>query len=393
MRIGIYGGSFNPPHLGHFHGAQFAVERLQLDKLFLIPAGIAPHKALPAGSPTAMQRLEIMKRAAAEIGDPRITVSDMEVIREGKSYTYETVRTLESQYPGDSLYLIMGTDMFLSFENWKEPDDIAARATLAVLYRGERDEEQLLSQKKETLEKKGYRIQLLQNPVTAISSTDLRRMLAFRCADKYLLPGTLNYILEEKLYGSGRDYHHLTMEEMEEVVVSLLKPSRVAHVLGCRDTAIELGERFGEDPDLCARAGILHDITKALDYGQQKALCRAYGISPEAYKDHYASTIHAFTGGLVAERIFGECPKVVDAIYYHTTGRAGMTKLEKIIYVADYIEPNRDFPGVEELRQTALRDLDDGVALGLKITLEHLKEQGKVISPLSQAALEAFQLI
>lgn len=393
MRIGIYGGSFNPPHLGHFHAVQFAVERLRLDRLILIPAGIAPHKELPAGSPTAVQRLEIMERAAAEIGDPRITVSDMEVRREGKSYTCETVQTLQKQYPNDTLYLLMGTDMLLSFESWREPDDIAARATLAVLYRGERDEGRLLAEKKEALEKKGYRVELLENPVTVISSTDLRRMLAFDCAEKYLLPGTREYILENKLYGAGEDYHHLSMEQLEAVVVRLLKPSRVAHVLGCRDAAIRLGERFDEDTELCARAGLLHDITKALDYSQQKALCRAYGIAPEAYKDHYASTMHAFTGGLVAERIFGECKAVADAIYYHTTGRAGMTKLEKIIYVADYIEPNRDFPGVEALRRTALRDLDAGVAMGLKMTLEHLKEQGKIVSPLSAAALEAFQAI
>ena len=99
-------------------------------------------------------------------------------------------------------------------------------------------------------------------------------------------------------------------------------------------------------------------------------------------------TLHALTGSLVAERIFGENPAVVDAIRTHTTGAPGMNTLQKIIYVADYMEPNRNFPGVEELRTLAFTDLDGALKLGLEMTIEVLKQQGREISQESALALE-----
>ena len=179
------------------------------------------------------------------------------------------------------------------------------------------------------------------------------------------------------------------MEELEKVVISLLKPNRVKHVLGCRDTAAALAEKWGADINDAARAGLLHDITKALDGPLQLTLCQEYGTILDDFSKRYPKTLHALTGSLVAERIFGENAAVVSAIRSHTTGKAGMNLLEKIIYVADYMEPNRDFPGVERLRQLAFTDMDAAVKLGLEYTLEHLKKQGAEVSPESKAALAA----
>ena len=170
--------------------------------------------------------------------------------------------------------------------------------------------------------------------------------------------------------------------------MSLLKPNRVAHVLGCRDTAVELARCWGVDETDAARAGVLHDITKALDGPLQLTLCEEYGIVLDKFSSHNPKTLHALTGSLVADRIFGENSAVVDAIKYHTTGKADMNLLEKIIYVADYMEPNRDFPGVEKLRELAYSDLDAALKLGLEMTLDVLKEQQREISPESMAALE-----
>jgi nicotinate-nucleotide adenylyltransferase len=178
------------------------------------------------------------------------------------------------------------------------------------------------------------------------------------------------------------------MEKLETVVTSLLNPNRVAHVLGCRDTAVELAKRWGADVTDAARAGLLHDITKALDGPLQLTLCREYGIVLDAFFAKNPKTLHALTGALVAERIFGENEAVVSAIRSHTTGKADMNTLEKIIYVADYMEPNRNFPGVDKLRQLAYTDLDAALKLGLTMTLELLKKQGSEISPESREALE-----
>ena len=384
-RIGIYGGTFNPPHIGHMHSAQQVLSLLKLDKLLLIPDRIAPHKALPEGSASAQQRLEMLKIAAAQI--PFAQICDIELRREGKSYTYLTVEELKKQYPDAELVLIMGSDMFLSFRSWKNPQMIWENATLAVLCRGDKDEKTAIEQQKCALEALGARVEVVPNEITAISSTDLRRMLVFKCAAPYLPAGVGQYICENGLYGTNDSYKQLPMEQLEMIVIGLINPNRVAHVLGCRDTAVELARHWGADETDAARAGILHDITKALRGSLQLTLCSEYGIILDDFSTKYPKTLHALTGALVAERIFGENNAVVDAIKHHTTGKADMNLLEKIIYVADYMEPCRDFPGVEKLRELAYTDLDAALKLGLEMTLELLKKQGSEVSPGSRDAL------
>ena len=383
-RIGIYGGTFNPPHTGHISAAAQAIDSLGLSRLLLIPDRIAPHKVIPDHSPTPEQRLEMLRLAAEH---PRMEVCDLELLREGPSYTFETVEQLRKAYPEAEFYLLMGTDMFLSFPSWRNPERIWKEATLAVLFRGDKGEKAAILRQKEVLEARGVQVVLVDNRVTAISSTQLRRLLAFGCAEEFLAPAVADYIREQGLYDTASCWKNLPMEQLEPVVISLLKPNRVAHVLGCRDTAVELAKRWGADETDAARAGILHDITKALDGPLQLTLCRCYGKILGEFSRKYPKTLHALTGSMVAERIFGENPAVVSAICHHTTGKADMNLLEKIIYVADYMEPNRTIPGVEELRYLAFSDIDAALKLGLEMTLEHLKNQGSEVSPESRAAL------
>ena len=385
-RIGIYGGTFNPPHIGHMAAARQAIKLLRLSKLLLIPDRIAPHKQLPENSPSPQQRLEMLTVAAADI--PQAEVSQLELRREGPSYTYLTVEALKRRYPQAQLVLIMGTDMFLSFEAWKNWRWLIENVTLAVLYRGQKGEKSAIREKRDALCAQGAQVELVENQVTAISSTDLRRMLAFQCASPFLPEGVLAYIRQQGLYETGRDLWQLPMDRLEQEVISLLKPGRVAHVLGCRDTAVELAKHWGADTTDAARAGILHDITKALDGPLQLTLCREHGIILDDFSTQNPKTLHALTGSFVAKRIFGENDAVVTAIRSHTTGRAGMGLLEKIIYVADYMEPNRDFPGVEELRRLAFSDLDGAMRLGLEMTVSILRANGAQISAASLEALE-----
>ena len=384
QRIGIYGGAFNPPHLGHMKAAQYAVQALKLDKLLLIPSGTSPHKPLPPGSPTAQQRLEMVGLWAGE----KMQVCDLEIARGGTSYTYETVQQMKAQYPQDELILCMGTDMFLSFHSWKKPQIILQNVSLAVFYRGDKGEIADIAAKKAEYEAAGHTIYLVENPVLEISSTQLRRMLVFGCAAPFLHEDVAEFIKENGLYGVGENYQNLPIDQLETVVVNLLKPNRVKHVLGCRDTAAELARVWGANETDAARAGLLHDITKALDGPLQLTLCREYGKVLDEFSENNPKTLHALTGSMVAERIFGENEAVVAAIESHTTGKPAMNTLEKIIYVADYMEPNRDFPGVEELRRLAYTDLDGALKLGLEMTLAMLREQKRQISPASSQALE-----
>ena len=382
-RIGIYGGAFNPPHIGHIRAAEHAVGALGLDKLLLIPSATSPHKPLPKDSATPRQRLEMTELWAGE----KMEVCDIELTRGGTSYTYQTVEQLKNQYPDDERILLMGTDMFLSFHTWKEPQRILDCVSLAVFYRGEKGEAEAIAQRKREYEAQGHTVYLVENPVTEISSTQLRRMLVFGCAAPFLDEKVLTYIHQNALYGTGENYRDLPMEKLEAVVVNLLNPNRVKHVLGCRDTAAELAKVWGADVTDAARAGLLHDITKALDGPLQLTLCSEYGKVLDEFSENNPKTLHALTGSMVAERIFGENEAVVKAIESHTTGKPAMNTLEKIIYVADYMEPNRDFPGVEELRRLAYTDLDGALKLGLEMTLAMLKQQKRQISPASSQAL------
>ena len=384
-RIGIYGGAFNPPHIGHIRAAEYALKALKLDKLLLIPTCISPHKPIEENAPSDRQRLEMLELAVKDI--PGAQVCDMEITRGGVSYSWQTIDALKEQYPQSELVLLVGTDMFLCFEKWKNYGKILEKAQLTVLCRRGKEDTVALVRKRCELEAEGGRVCLLDNPVNEISSTDLRRMLAFGCADPFLDPAVKKYICENSLYGTGENYRNLPMEKLEQVVVSLLNPNRVRHVLGCRDTAADLARRWGVDETDAARAGLLHDITKALDGPLQLTLCGEYGKVLDEFSENNPKTLHALTGSMVAERIFGENEAVVKAIESHTTGKPAMNTLEKIIYVADYMEPNRDFPGVEELRRLAYTDLDGALKLGLEMTLAMLREQKRQISPASSQAL------
>ena len=376
--IGIYGGTYNPPHVGHMRAAAHAISTLELDRLLLIPNGIPPHKKTAVESPEGHHRLKMLELSSR--GMEKAQVSDLELRRQGKSYTVDTIRALHQMYPEDRLILLMGTAMFLSFLTWYQPDEIMSMAELAVFYRGEKGEQEAIARQKLEMERLGARVHLISNPVTTIYSTDLRRMLVFRCADPFLCPGVGEDLRENGLYGTGKEYTGLSMDELEETVVSLLKENRVAHVLGCRDSAVELARRWGADETDAARAGLLHDITKALDGPLQLTLCGEYGILLNKFSQENPKTLHALTGSLVADQIFGENEAVVRAIRYHTTGRPDMDLLEKIIYIADYIEANRDFPGVHRLREAAFRNIDEALLMGLEMAIAHVKRQGQELA-------------
>ena len=138
---------------------------------------------------------------------------------------------------------------------------------------------------------------------------------------------------------------------------------------------MQLAKLWGEDPEKAAVAGILHDSTKNLSYDEQLILCDKYGIILDNAQRENPKLLHAITGAALAKDRFGVSEEISQAIRWHTTGKPDMNTLEKIIYLADYIEPTRDFEGVERLRELAYEDLDAALALGLEMSLEELRRQ------------------
>ena len=390
MKIGVYGGTFNPPHLGHVTAARAVFELLKLDLLLLVPDGQPPHKMLPPGSPSPEQRLEMTRLAGEQLGlGERVRTLDLELKREGRSYTAETLRQLHQQYPEDELWLLMGTDMFLTLQAWREPGEILSLAGIAAFGRTEADTEELFAVQRDYLYRTypQARIFTLTIPgVVDVSSTELRTMLARGEGGNLLPPAVYGYILREGLYDTRADLKHLPLRTLRPVALSYLKHKRIPHVLGTEQEAIRLAERYGADVEKARVAALLHDCTKRLDMEEQLALCRQYGIRLDALEQQALKLLHAKTGAAIARDVFGVDDEIYRAIWWHTTGHAGMTLLEKIMYLADYIEPSRDFPGVDKLRAVCYKDLDEGLLMGLEMTIEEMTSMG---NPVHHATIEA----
>ena len=390
MKIGVYGGTFNPPHLGHVTAARAVFELLKLDLLLVVPDRQPPHKTLPEGSPTPEQRLEMTRLAAEQLGlGEKVRVLDAELKREGRSYTSDTLAQLKEQYPEDELWLLMGTDMFLTIQSWHAPEKILSLAGIAAFGRTEADTEELFSVQREYLYRTypQARIFTLTIPgVVDVSSTELRAMLAQGKGGHLLPPAVYGCILREGLYDTRADLKHLPLRTLRPVALSYLKYKRIPHVLGTEQEAVRLAERYGADVRKAQVAALLHDCTKKLDMEQQLALCRRYGIRLDELEQKALKLLHAKTGAAIARDVFGVDDEIYRAIWWHTTGHAGMTLLEKIMYLADYIEPSRDFPGVDKLRAVCYKDLDEGLLMGLEMTIEEMTSMG---NPVHHATIEA----
>ena len=363
---------------------------LKLDKLLLIPASIPPHKALPAGSPTAEQRLEMTRLAGEQLGlGDKVETLDMELHRQGKSYSSDTLAELKALYPNDELWLLMGTDMFLSLHTWHEPEKILDLAGIAAFGRTEEDIEPLFSAQRDNLYRTypNARLFTLTIPgVIDVSSTELREELAAGKGGNLLPPAVYGYILRNRLYGTDVNLQALSLSQLRPVALSYLKHKRIPHVLGTEQEAIRLAERYGGDVEKARVAALLHDCTKKLDMPDQLALCRQYGIQLDELEQKALKLLHAKTGAAIARDVYGVDDEIYRAIWWHTTGHPGMTLLEKIIYLADYIEPSRDFPGVDELRNCVYEDLDKGLLMGLQMTIDEMTEMG---NPVHHATIEA----
>ena len=171
----------------------------------------------------------------------------------------------------------------------------------------------------------------------------------------------------------------LCNEEMRKGILSRLKGYRYPHSLGVERAAKWLAQQYGGDVEKAAVAGILHDITKHLSPQEQLNLCEKYGIIPCAVEKSEPKMLHGKTAAAIARAEYGMPDDVCDAIACHTTGKYGMTTLDKILYLADYIEETRDFPGVDKARELARVSLDRALLYCYDQTLIELVTRGKLI--------------
>jgi nicotinate-nucleotide adenylyltransferase len=189
VRLGLFGGTFDPPHLGHLIAAQEAWSALQLDRLLWMPARHPPHKKVEQVSSPRI-RVELLEAAVA--GDRRFSVSELEVRRPGPSYTVDTLRALREEYPEAGLYLLLGADQYRDLDSWREPEEIRRLAGIGVFARAGEDPRPAAG------------VTRIRIPRVDISATEIRRRVASGEPIRYLVPLSVErLIVEHGLYAAG----------------------------------------------------------------------------------------------------------------------------------------------------------------------------------------------
>ena len=348
MRIGIYGGTFSPVHNGHVIMAQSFLKQMELDKLYIIPTCLPPHKAEVDGA-SAYERMDMCTLAFG--GIDRVCVSDIEIKRGDKSYTVDTLRELKGE---GELYFLCGSDMFLTLESWREPAEIFKLAHIVL---GRRESDELigirLKEYKTLLEEKyGARIHEISFPAIEVSSSDIRERVGRLESVNALVPEKVErYIYANGLY-RGEDSPGI--KEIRRRVRTMMSEKRYLHTLGVERECASLARIFA--PEKCERlraAALLHDITKEYTPEKHAEFCEKYALDVSESMKKNPKLYHAFTGAHLAKALFPESTdeKVFDAITYHTTGRRGMTLCDMLLYLADYIEDTRTFEDCVRLRR------------------------------------------
>lgn len=365
MKIGIFGGSFDPVHREHAAAVRSAVAALQLDKILIVPTHIAPHKNGGAHADGAA-RLEMCRLAFGEIENA--VVSDFELAGEGTSYSYLTCRHFKKIYPDDELFFLVGADMLENFFTWREPDDILKNVTLAAFSRGEASvaplHERFLAR---------FQRDFVEVPFRGeeVSSTVVRVKLLFGKETEELNEKVRAYINERALYSHPAVAPALALEKEERREHSY----RVALLAAC------IAPRYKIAQDKAILASALHDCGKYVPLSSP--LLNGF-TPPEGVP---SPVLHQYTGAYLAEHVFGISDgEVLDAIRYHTSGREDMTALGKLIFLADMLEEGRAFKGVNELRALLFKSLDGCLFEALKMQISYLKAEGKEIYPLTEQA-------
>ena len=298
---------------------------------------------------------------------------------------------LKKKYPKDELWLLMGTDMFLTLHLWHEPEALMRLANIGTFARGDAGEQEMFARMLPLLEHNFHAtIRRIPMETKKAASGEIRARLARGEGADLLSVPVWGYIQREHLYGTKADLRHLQPDALRSVALSYLKCTRMAHVLGTEQEAVRLARRCGADETEARTAALLHDCTKKCSREAQLALCERYGLTADEVERSQDQLLHAKTGAALARDVVGISDAVYGAIRWHTTGKANMTPLEKVIYVADCIEPSRKYPGVESLRQATEESLDQGLELCLQRTVERMEKLG---SPVHEKTLEALHFL
>ncbi|MBQ7089309.1 MAG: nicotinate-nucleotide adenylyltransferase [Clostridia bacterium] len=379
-KMGLFGGTFDPIHKGHISMALRMAETLGLDGVVLMPTFVPPHK-IKENMASAAHRLAMCRLAVEAY--PCLSVSDMELQRKGASFTVDTLTALCEKHPDTEWYLLVGADMFTTLRTWHRFGDIASMAVLCTIAR-EGTDMVSLREYAAGLAADGIRCVVDEMPVEPYSSTQVRERIAAgeKIAD-LVGEAVEQYIANNGLYRETDGMHRRTADEQYiEIIRSRLGDYRFHHSLCVAQEARRLALLHGADPDKAYTAGILHDIMKDTDPQAQLRILDDYGVTMDAVEAQTPMLWHARSGEVFLRNILGITDEeILSAVRYHTTGRAGMSRLEQVVFTADFTSADRNYPDVAVIRALAARSLTAAIRYGVEYTVRDLIERGCPVHP------------
>lgn len=395
-RLGIYGGTFSPPHLGHVRAARAFLEAAKLDELLIMPTFLPPHKEID-GEADADERYRMCELAFSEL--PNTSVSDFEISKGGKSYTYLTLSDFKDE--DTELYFLVGTDMFLTLDRWRCPETVFRLATIALVRREDDGATATMIEEKaeEYIRLFGAKLLFINTDATEISSSELREAIKRGCGtEKYLSPAVASYIKSNLIYKS--DFTEEELSALREAVKCRMSRERYLHTLGVERAAALIADFcLPKARSELRAAALLHDVAKELEREEQRALISSVAsLSDTDLKSE--KLYHAFTAPIVIKRDFPAyaTKNVLSATFNHTTGDDGMSLFDEIIFVADYIEDGREYPECKRAREELFAALGQDIRKNLQAlhkcaltelegTKSHVKRLGAELNPRTESAL------
>ncbi len=389
MNVGFFGGTFDPVHNGHVAMAEASLRDGGLDRLILIPAGSTVHKPVDRVTSAGL-RYTMCRLAFSE--NKRIEVSKTEVLRDGGSYTIDTIRELKLRLdPEDELFLVCGADILFDILKWRFPENIMRETAILASLRPGHDRTAFEARAEFLRDQYGARIRFFEAEQIDVSSTDIRNAAARGLDIDRMVPAAVaGFIRESGLYTPDDPLDSLSASELERlretdrILLGFLDGYRLKHSLLTMTTAAHLAKVNGLDVFPAALAGLVHDCAKTLPSGK----ARVYVDPSDAATLAEPRLYHGPAGAALAQEAFRiDDPVVLDAIRYHSTGHAGMSKLDLIVYLADKGEPSRHYPEAERILKMAEENLENAFLESATIFDEFLTGKGKQAHPDTLAAI------
>lgn len=381
MKICIYSGTFNPVHNAHIKVIEGILEEFDYDKIIIIPNNIPPHKN-NEDIASAHDRMQMLRLT---FDNPKIEISDIEISRGGTSYSFDTVKAIKEQYGiTEKISFVLGTDALMGLRSWYRFEDFTKEVDFVIV---QRQHDYNVMQILLNLNIEGMTCIMAKVPFLDISSSELRASIRKNNELTPLThPKVIDYIKAKNLY------QIYTFNEIINILETEFD-SHIEHSVAVAEFGAKLAQEYETDDTKARIAGILHDCVKYLNKEKIIDMVKEHNIEVFDHEMKSPRTLHGPVGAYVAKTRFRvEDEDILNAIRFHTIGRKNMSLLEKIVFLADKIEPvTREEEFRTKITPKLKKGLDYAIAKYYELLLEKLSQEGIEISEYTKEVADYFQ--